>query len=158
MVDEVALVNDDQIDVAQVTRFAANRLDAGKGDGLSEIPTADAGAVDAHRCAWPVQAHLLGVLLDQLLDVREHQDARLWPVLERVLAQGGDDVGLSGAGGQDKTRVAFVAGCKPVVQLLDGAGLVIAQDHASSLQAVTAQRGTCPLPMALSLSTRAATP
>ena len=98
VVDQVALVDDHQVNVAQLLGFAAHRLDACKCDRLTELLLADAGAVDAHRNAWPVQAHLLGVLLDQLLDMREHQNLRLWPVLQGVLAQGGHNVAFAGAG------------------------------------------------------------
>ena len=95
VVDQVALVDDHQVNVAQLLGLTAHRLDACKSDRLAELFLSDAGAVDSHRNAWPVQAHLLGVLLDQLLHVREHQNLRLRPVLQGVLAQRGHNMRLA---------------------------------------------------------------
>lgn len=73
-----------------VLRPAANRLNTRKGD-LIELPPADAGAVDAKRRIWPERAQFLRVLLDQFLLMRQHQNARLWPFLERIAAEFGND-------------------------------------------------------------------
>jgi hypothetical protein len=45
--------------------------------------------------------HSGGILLDQLLDVRQHQDFSIGPALYCSLAESGDDVTLARAGGQD---------------------------------------------------------
>ena len=86
VVDQVALVDQHQIDVAQLLGLGAHRLDACKGDRLAELLLANAGAVDAKRCTRPMLAHLLGILLDQLLDVRQHEHHSLRPVLQGILA------------------------------------------------------------------------
>ena len=91
----MALVDDHQIDVAKRTGLGAHRLDASEGDWLSQVLAANAGAVDAKRCTRPMLAHFLGILLDQLLDMGEHEHPSLWPVLQGILAQRGHNVRLS---------------------------------------------------------------
>jgi hypothetical protein len=69
---------------------------------------ADACGVNAKRRRWPVLAHLLDVLFNQLLDMGKHQDPRFWPRLDHVLAQRGDDVRLAAACRHDQTGVSLV--------------------------------------------------
>ena len=86
VIDKVALVNDHQIKVAQQVGLGSHGLDASKRNRLANVSLADASAVYAHRCSRPMQTHLLGVLLNQFLDMGEHQHPSLRPVLQCVLA------------------------------------------------------------------------
>ena len=79
VVHQMALINDDQINVANLFGLVPNRLDARERDRFAKLFHANAGRVNPQRGVVPMLAHLLGVLLDQLLDMRQHEDLRLRP-------------------------------------------------------------------------------
>ena len=122
---QVALVDDHEIDVTDFGGALPNRLDARERDGLAELLPTNACRVDAHRRARPMLAHLLRVLLDELLNVREHEHARLRPTRERVAAERGDDVALPCAGWEHEARVPGRVRAEPRIKLVDGALLVV---------------------------------
>jgi hypothetical protein len=125
----VTLVDNHQIDVADLRGPITNGLDASEGDRLLQILAPQAGREHAQRSAGPVLKHLFGVLLNQLFDVRQHEDARLGVGLKRSLAQGGDNVALACASRKHEARVAPVAGLKPSVEFVYDALLIAAKFH-----------------------------
>ena len=70
--------------------------------------------------------HLLGVLLDQFFNVREHQDSCVWPLLHSVFAQRSNDVAFTRASWQDQARIAFIFS-EPLIELVDGSGLIVTE-------------------------------
>ena len=76
-----------------------------------------------------MQAHLLGVLTDKLLHMGEHQDPRLRPVLDRILAQCRHDMALAGTRRHDHAWIASIASREPRIELIDGALLVVAEHY-----------------------------
>ena len=113
--------------MAQLPRLAAHRLNARKRNRLAQITLSNAGRINPHRRTRPVLAHLLGVLLDKLLDMGEHQDTGLGPVLQSILAQRGHNMALARARRQHQAGVALVASLKPGIELVNGALLVFPQ-------------------------------
>ena len=109
VVHQMALVNDDQINVANIRRLLANRLNASKRDGFAKLLLANAGGVNTHRRIGPMLAHFLRVLLNQFLHMRQHQDLRLWPRLQRIFAKRRNNVALTRSGGHDDARIARIA-------------------------------------------------
>ena len=64
MRNQMALVNDDQINMAYFLGFVPDRLYACKRNRFAKFFLAQPGTVDAHRRIGPVLAHLVGVLLN----------------------------------------------------------------------------------------------
>ena len=91
----MAFIDNHQIDVADFFRSIADGLDAGKCYRLLQLLSPQAGGKDTKRRSGPVLEHFLSVLLNQLLDVCQHQNARLGIVLQGPLAEGRDDVALA---------------------------------------------------------------
>ena len=95
MRNEMALVYDRQINVADLFSARADGLDARKGYRLLQVLAPKAGGKDAQRRSRPMLNHLLGVLFDNLLDVRKLDDARLWVRLQSLFEKRGDDMALA---------------------------------------------------------------
>ena len=92
----------------------------------------------------------------------QHQYPCWWILAYSVLAYCGDNVALATSGGQIQTDVAFVV-LKPLPKVGDCFLLIWAEvghwRHSLNIfHAVAATSGTCPFPMALSLSTLFMTP
>ena len=126
--DQVRLVDQDDVDLAELGRAVVDRLDPGEGDLSSPVTLPQAGGVDADRGLGPEAQQLLGVLSDQLADMRQHQDARALP-LQASAAGLGQDEALAGAGRQHDQCIAGAA-LPPAEDRLDGFLLIGAQlDH-----------------------------
>jgi len=68
--------------------------------------------------------HSGGILFDQFLDVREHQDFSLGPVLHSILAESRNDVTLARSSGQDDAWVLMIARLKPFIKIIKNSLLV----------------------------------
>ncbi len=78
--DQMRLVDDNEVEPAIEMPLIVDRLDRGDGD-LSHLAHAQTGRVDAERRHLPALGDLLGILLDQFLDVRENEDVGVRPCL-----------------------------------------------------------------------------
>ena len=81
--DQMGLVHDQQVAPAEEFRLVVDALDAADDDRLLRVPAAESGAVDADRDAGAELRDLVGVLLQQLADVRKDHHAAV-PVLHGV--------------------------------------------------------------------------
>jgi hypothetical protein len=71
----VCLVYDDQIEGVQFAGPLVDRLDTGEDHRVLGVAASQAGRVDAEAHLRADRAQLVGRLLQQFLDVGQHQDA-----------------------------------------------------------------------------------
>jgi hypothetical protein len=69
--------------------------------------------------------HSGGILLDKLLDVRQHQDFSVGPALYRFLAERRNNVTLARPSGKYNARVLELAYLKPFTKIIKNSPLVI---------------------------------
>lgn len=107
--DQMRFVDDDQIKRPKIVRPLVDRLDARDRHGVPEIPPTEPGAEHAHRQVRRNGLQLARRLLDQLLHAGDHDHPPV-PLLHRVAAQLGDDVGLARAGRKHDGWVRIAGG------------------------------------------------
>jgi hypothetical protein len=104
--DQMGLVDQHQIGMADTRRLVVDRLDAGEEDPGPRIAAAETGRVDARRRLRPEPQHLGMVLRDQLADMGDDQHALVGPGLEHAVDEGGHDEALAAGRGDHDERVA----------------------------------------------------
>ena len=123
-----ALVDQDQVDPADLRGVPVGRLDPGEQDRCIVLAAAQSRRADAGRRAWPAAQQLRVVLRDQLLHVRQHEDALARVGRQHRVNEGGEHQALAGPGGQHHQRVAGLL-LEPREDAVDGFLLVRAQLH-----------------------------
>lgn len=122
-----ALVDEDEIEPAQVERLSGRRLNAREDDRLEHVLAAQPGAVDAKRGLRPDGDDLFRVLLDELSHMGEHQDALPGPLLQRLPDDGGDQERLSAPRWEHEDRIPALVFAEPSVEAVDRLALIGAQ-------------------------------
>ena len=125
--DEVRLVDDHEVDRAELASALPDRLDARDGDRVLELAPAESRRVDAHAEAGRHRVELAHGLLEQLLHVGQDEDAPL-PERDGVAADRCDDRRLAAARRDHHERVV-VAPAEVPVHRLDGGLLVVTEFH-----------------------------
>ena len=134
--DEVGLVDEHDVEAAQVAGLLVHRLNAGDDDRMVEIAALEPSRVDPDQQVGQETTGLAGVLVHQLLHMRQHQDAAV-PALHDIGAQAADDHALAATCGDYDAGVVG-AGSQVLVDGGDRRFLVRTQcDH----QATCARRG-----------------
>ena len=108
VVDQVALVDDANVDVAYAAGLAVDRLNASKSDGFAQLLPAHPSRIDAHRRTRPMLAHLLGVLLNQFLYMGQHHNFSVRPILHSILTKCSNNMTLARSRRKHQAWVAFV--------------------------------------------------
>jgi hypothetical protein len=104
--DQMGLVDQHQIGMADARRLVVDGLDAGEEDPGPRIAAAESGRVDACRRLGPEPQHLGMVLRDQLPHMGDDEHALIRPGLEHAVDEGGHDEALAAGGGDDDEWVA----------------------------------------------------
>ena len=73
--DQMRLVDDENVNMAERLRLIDHRLDAADGDRESVLLASNSGGHDPDLCLRVNRAHRLGVLHDELAPMRRHNDA-----------------------------------------------------------------------------------
>jgi hypothetical protein len=128
----VALVGQHDVDATEVVGLLVDAADGGVGDLPAELLAPGCGAVDAHVGLGPDGDDLLDVLLEQLLLVDQHQDTGARVLGVGALREGRDHQALAGAHRCLHDGVAVSVADEPGPELVEGAGLVVAQPHATT--------------------------
>lgn len=102
-------VDDNQVEFAEDFRFVIDALDSGDDDWSSGVARMQPGRVDADIDAVAQRANLSGVLLQELLDVRQDENATA-PQLDGVGRNLRDHDGLAGRGRRDNARIIVMLG------------------------------------------------
>ena len=121
------LVDDDEVEGPELGGALVDGLDAGDDDGLVRVAGGKAGGIDADRDARAEAVDLVGILLQQLLHVRENEDAPA-PERDGVGRDAGEDEAFA-AGGRDHDTGVRVLRLEMMVDGLDGLELVGAEVH-----------------------------
>ena len=106
--NEMRLVDQHQIGVADLGRAAVDRLDAGEEGPCLRLALAEARRIDARRSIGPEADHFGMVLGDQLAHMGHDQDALIGPDLQHALDEGRHDERLAACGRNDHQRIAGV--------------------------------------------------
>ena len=125
--DEVRLVDDHEVDRAELASALPDRLDASDRDRVLELAPAEPRGVDAHAEAGRHRVELADGLLEQLLHVGQDEDAPL-PARNGVAADRCDDGRLAAARRDHHERIVFALSEVPVHRL-DGGLLVVTEFH-----------------------------
>ena len=106
--DQMRLVDQHQIGVADLGRAPVDRLDTGEEDPRLRLALAEARRIDARGRIGPEADHLRMVLGDQLANMGHDQDALIGPGLQHALDEGRHDERLAARGRNDHQRIAGV--------------------------------------------------
>ena len=104
--DQMRLVDQHEIGMADLACLVVDRLDAGEEDRGLNIAAAEPGRVDAGRRVGPEPDELGIVLRDQLADMGDDEDALVGPGLQHAFDEGSSHEALAAGGGDHDERVA----------------------------------------------------
>ena len=104
----MCLVYEGDIHKAKHLGLVAHALYPCDGDRQSNVTAAHSRRVDAKRSLRPRKHDFFCVLLQQLFDMREDEDARLWPPQHDVFAKLGNHMAFAAARRHNNAWIAGV--------------------------------------------------
>ena len=101
------LVHHNKVERLELVDLVVDRLNARHDDRLGRVPPVESGGIHTHGQVGADVRDLLGVLVDQLLHVRQDQHTPM-PEIDRIGGNGGDAQRLAASGRNDDARIGLL--------------------------------------------------